>query len=194
MTNERHRDATPTSGRRYTEGVAKKLTLPLLSSGSERATGATPAPRPSIDVARARLGGKPEVDEAKGAAFLCGQHVSFGAAGAERTTGIVVYASPSEVHVMLDAARVRRVAAGEVATEGGEPLGALATIAADVRVFSLLTEHHAVRYATASGELEGGKLVEKCRYGALVLRGDGVIVAVGFRKLWPAPAPNVIDA
>jgi len=32
-----------------------------------------------------------------------------------------------------------------------------------------------------------GKVVEKCRWGALVLREDGAVVAVGFRKLWPSP-------
>ena len=39
---------------------------------------------------------------------------------------------------------------------------------------------------TTRGGLLAGKLVEKCRYGALVVREDGAVVAVGFRKLWPA--------
>jgi hypothetical protein len=47
-----------------------------------------------------------------------------------------------------------------------------------------------VRYADDAGALIDGKLIEKCRWGALVARDDGAVVAVGFRKLWPAPAAN----
>jgi hypothetical protein len=28
--------------------------------------------------------------------------------------------------------------------------------------------------------------VEKCRFGALVERGDGTVLGVGFRRLWSA--------
>ena len=43
-----------------------------------------------------------------------------------------------------------------------------------------------MRYADDDRGLRDAKLVEKCRYGALVARDDGTIVAGGFRKLWPA--------
>ena len=59
-------------------------------------------------------------------------------------------------------------------------------ISADAHVFARLAEGQPVRYADDQGGLLGGKLVEKCRYGALVVRDDGAVVAVGFRKLWPA--------
>jgi hypothetical protein len=30
-----------------------------------------------------------------------------------------------------------------------------------------------------------GVLFERCRFGALVAKDDGTIVAVGYRRLWP---------
>jgi hypothetical protein len=92
------------------------------------------------------------------------------------------------VHVLLDPARVRRFAPGELAHESDAVPAALFGIAGEARVFGLLTEGQVVRYADPAGTLQDGKLVERCRYGALVLRDDGVVVAVGFRKLWPAKA------
>ena len=71
--------------------------------------------------------------------------------------------------------------------DGAAPT-ALAKIAADAHIFSRLAEGEQIRYADDSGGLLAGKLVEKCRYGALVVRDDGAVVAVGFRKLWPAAA------
>lgn len=61
-------------------------------------------------------------------------------------------------------------------------------LAAEARVFGGMVEGQAIRYADDAGTLMDGKLIEKCRWGALVARDDGAVVAVGFRKLWPAPA------
>lgn len=173
--------------------MPKKVSLPLLSEvfrdvaeRPEEDASAKPK-RPSVDVARARLGGRTK-DEEPSEHFAPGQHVSFERAPGERGHGVVLHASTREVHVLLDAARLRRFAPGELVVEAAEPAGDLAKVAADARVFGLLHEEQSVRYADERGTLLAGKVVERCRYGALVLRDDGVIVAVGFRKLWPAPA------
>lgn len=171
--------------------MSKKHSLPLLSEVfSDVAEGAAAddaaRPRkPSVEVARARLGGRTDTDEPS-LVFAAGQHVSFERAPGERGHAVVLHASAREVHVLLDAARVRRFAPGELLQEPTDVPAPLAELAGDARVFGLLTEGQGVRYADASGTLEDGRLVERCRYGALVLRDDGVVVAVGFRKLWPA--------
>jgi len=62
------------------------------------------------------------------------------------------------------------------------------SLLAEVRLFATLKEGQRVRFAEkdgSAGELSVGMLVEKCRYGALVAKDDGRILAVGFRRLWP---------
>ncbi len=173
--------------------MTKKVSLPLLSEVfadvADERDSAEPAPKkkPSVDAARARLGGRVVADEPS-ESFHGGQHVSFERAPGERGAGVVLYATAREVHVLLDAARLRRFGVGELVAEEGDPRGELAKVAADARVFGGLREGQSVRYADDTGSLRDGKVVERCRYGALVLRADGVVVAVGFRKLWPAPA------
>ncbi|MBX3207779.1 MAG: hypothetical protein KF764_22210 [Labilithrix sp.] len=178
--------------------VAKKVNLPLFA---DPATVATPArevrKKPSIDAARARLGGRVTEIDAPPAGFAPGVLVTFPlaspaarAAGDERrTSGVVVFASQSEIHVLLDGVRLRRLPPAEVALhEGGDVALELEKIAGDARLFGQLVEGQAVRYADDAGGLVNGKVVEKCRWGALVLRDDGAVVAVGFRKLWPSPS------
>lgn len=171
--------------------MPKKFSLPLLSevfadpaqAGGEEAT----PKKPGVDVARKRLGGRVEA-EAKSDRFAPGQHVTFERAPGEHGRGVVLHASAGEVHVLLDPTRLRRFAPGELTAEATAPGPELAPVAADARVFGLLAEGQEVRYADGHGALREGRLVERCRYGALVLRHeDGVVVAVGFRKLWPAP-------
>ena len=176
--------------------MPKKIVLPLLGELADRAKPApSPASRkkPSIDVARARLGGRAKDAGPAPARIAPGTIVRLRAE--PKAIGVVVFASAREAHVLFDRARLRRLGADDVEryerheTDSGDALPAeLAPVAADARVFWLLTEGQSVRYADADGALQDGKLVEKCRYGALVLRDDGVIVAVGFRKLWPATA------
>ncbi len=179
------------------KGVSKKLNLPLFS---DPAIVATPAKevrkKPSIDAARARLGGRVNEIDTPPAGFAPGVLVTFlvgspaaRAAGAERRMhGVVVFASQNEVHVLLDGVRLRRLPPSDVTIhEGGEVAIELEKIAGDARLFGQLVEGQSVRYADDSGGLVNGKVVEKCRWGALVLREDGAVVAVGFRKLWPSP-------
>jgi hypothetical protein len=62
----------------------------------------------------------------------------------------------------------------------------LALLAADARVFGALHEGQRVRYQADGGGFDHGTLVEKCRFGALVLRADQAVVGVGFRRVGPA--------
>ncbi len=176
--------------------VTKKYALPLLSDmlgdvaeGAARtdAEASSGKRNPSVDVARARLGGRTGDDGASDV-FAPGELVSFERAPGERGPAVVIHAGARDVHVLLDAGRVRRFAPGELARERDAVPAALLDIAGEVRVFGLIAEGQSVRYADPSGILQDGKLVERCRYGGLVLRPDGVVVAVGFRKLWPSKA------
>ncbi len=110
------------------------------------------------------------------------------AAGDGSTTGVVVFASAIEVHVLLDGVRLRRLAPAQVRLHEGEIPPPLEKIAGDARLFGEIVEGQSVRYADARGALVDGRVVEKCRWGALVLREDGTVIAVGFRKLWPSPS------
>jgi hypothetical protein len=54
-------------------------------------------------------------------------------------------------------------------------------VALDARAFADLREGQRVGYHH-EGRLGEGTLVEKCRFGGLVERGDGTIVGVAFRR------------
>lgn len=103
---------------------------------------------------------------------------------------MIVYAGADEIHVLLDPIRLRRFQPGELETHEGALEDDLVKLAAEARVFGAMQEGQAIRYADDAGTLMDGKLIEKCRWGALVARDDGAVVAVGFRKLWPAPSSD----
>jgi hypothetical protein len=181
------------------ESVGKKLNLPLFA---DPAVVATPAKdvrkRPSIDAARARLGGRISEIDMPPAGFAPGVIVSFplaspaarAAGDVRRMSGVVVFASRTEVHVLLDGIRLRRLPPSDliIVKDASALELELGKIAGDARLFGQLVEGQSVRYADDAGSLVNGKVVEKCRWGALVLRDDGAVVAVGFRKLWPSPS------
>lgn len=135
--------------------------------------------KPTIENARRRLGGRPDAATAP-SGMSVGAVVSWGGKAAA-----VVYASGSDVHVLFDKTRMKRAKAGELAAFTGEVPHEVFSIATDANVFFMLAEGQAIRYADDSGALLEARLVEKFRYGALVARPDGTLVAVGFRKLWP---------
>ena len=168
--------------------MAKKVTLPVFSDEGSAERAKSARKKPSIDTARARLGGRILESDAPVPGFAPGVVITF-AAGASRRAGVIVFASQAEVHVLLDGIRLRRFPPGELAAHDGRDLALeLERIAGDARLFGQLAEGESVRYADEAGVLVDGKVVEKCRWGALVLRDDGAVVAVGFRKLWPSPA------
>jgi hypothetical protein len=145
-----------------------------------------PVKKPSIDAARTRLGGAAQ-GHTMPPGLAAGVPVRFA-----NGSGVVIFASIVEVHVMLDGSRMRRFAPADLVADEGVATGPLAQLAADARIFGSLHAAQAVRYAADDGELVRGVVVEKCRWGALVERADGAVVAVGFRKLWPVPTGEAV--
>lgn len=178
--------------------MSKKINLPLLSdesSGKTQEAADDSAPKkPSLEDARNRLGGRTKDEEPAPPGIVPGRVVTVFANDGEAHVAVVVFANADEVHILVDGKRLRRVPPGAVNDYEGETPSALGKIAADAQVFSHLSEGQRVRYADDSGGLPAGKLIEKCRYGALVVREDGAVVAVGFRKLWPATAVGAASA
>lgn len=125
---------------------------------------------------RLRLGGRATTDASAGSL------VRVPAPGDVALAGVVVFAQGDEAHVLSASNVVRRVSRRELAPLQDAPAD-LQRLAEDVRAFARLEEGDSVRFVhPASGET-AGTLVEKCRYGALVLRDDGTLVGVGFRQL-----------
>lgn len=178
--------------------MGKKINLPLLPDASGRAregsdtAGVTK--KPSLDDARDRLGGRTTDEEPAPPGITPGRVVKVFANDGGEHVAVVVFANADEVHILIDGKRLRRVPPPAVHTYEGETPSSLSKIAADAHVFSHLSEGQPIRYADDSGGLLAGKLVEKCRYGALVVREDGAVVAVGFRKLWPAATAGAASA
>ena len=188
--------------------VSKKINLPLLPdarsgrtrgdhaktagdvSGEKRGKSESKSKKPSLDDARNRLGGRTNNEEPAPAGIVPGRVVRVFANDGAAHVAVVVFANAEEVHILIDGTKLRRVPPSEVHAHEGEAPSSVAKIAADAHVFSRLAEGEKIRYADDSGGLLSGKLVEKCRYGALVVRDDGAVVAVGFRKLWPAASVN----
>lgn len=169
--------------------MGKKVPLPLFGGGRAERPAASPAKKPSLEHARARLGGPIRGGSPAPSGLPPGRVVRVRAGSKPRArghVGVVVFADASEVHVLASGMRLLCVAHDAVDPFEGDAPIELAKIAADAHVFGTLAEGQPVRYADDATGLLGGKLVEKCRYGALVVRDDGTVVAVGFRKLWPA--------
>ena len=180
--------------------MGKKFTLPLFSTPLTPATPRAanekirPLKKPSLDDARNRLGGRTNNEAPAPAGVTLGRVVTVFANDGEGHVAVVVFANLEEVHLLVDGKRLRRVPPEAVHAYEGETPSHLHQIAADAHVFSRFREGQSVRYTDDEGGLLSGKLVEKCRYGALVAREDGTLVAVGFRKLWPAASSRAASA
>ena len=140
------------------------------------------ADKPTLEAARKRLGGR--LSGAYSGAGA-GRVVAIDTKDRGKLVGVLVFASESEHHVLVDAGVVRVVSVGATMAHMGELTGELARLAADVQLFAALREQDEVCCETEPGRTTHGTLLEKCRYGALVAAPDGRILAVGFRKLWP---------
>lgn len=135
-------------------------------------------PNPSVETARRHLGGRGSTTAEAGGI------VSIEGKGGVAAIGVVLFASESEVDVWIDEGIVRRLAPWQVTPFAGVVPETLLQLAADAKAFAELREGQRVRYATKGGVASDGAIVEKCRFGALVLREDGKLMAVGFRKVW----------
>jgi hypothetical protein len=145
--------------------VARKLALPLFDTLKRP---------PTLENARKRLGGKGVRSTHMGSVVLIKDE--------PRATGIVLHARDADFDVLVGASMVRRTKLEF--TEPGRDDDVDPGLLAEVRLFASLEEGQRVRFADKDGTADG-LLVEKCRYGALVAKDDGKILAVGFRKLWP---------
>jgi hypothetical protein len=142
------------------------------------------ASTPTIDAVRASLGGRVEGPADSAVGSLCTVE------GREATPVVVLFAEGDEAHVWVGEGLVRRVNRAWLRTFMGEVLPAIARIAEDIRALARLEDGERVSFLARGTEpprVDSGWLVEKCRFGALVERDDGVVVGVGFRRLWRAP-------
>lgn len=155
--------------------MARKLSLPMHGKALDLL-----AP-PTIDVMRARLGGRATAVGVN----AVGDVVRLGDEQPARA-GVVLASDGAAVDVYVDRGTVRRTRVAEVHPWLGELPDPLSTVARDARVFAGLAEGQPVRFATEAGAVEHGTLLEKCRWGGLVQRGDGVVVGIGFRRVLPA--------
>lgn len=153
--------------------MQRKVSLPL----TQLSAAAGP---PTVDAIRKRLGGR-----AAGEAGA-GEIVGLPADAGGVKQAVVVCSSGDDLFVWVAEGIVRRMPRSESLPPGLETPRELLAIADDARVFGGLFEGQRVRYRDEHGELAEGTLVERCRFGALVLRADEVVVGVGFRRLWPA--------
>jgi hypothetical protein len=148
--------------------MARRLFLPLAAGN--------PDANPTVDAVRRRLGGRASTEPGAGEVVAVASD-----AGAART-GVVLFVQGDALDVWLEGGVVRRTRRERtVKAEGAGD--ALQSIAHAARIFAALSEGQRVFYGHDAGVGEGA-LVEKCRFGALVERGDGTVLGVGFRRLW----------
>ncbi len=132
------------------------------------------ATTPSIEVMRARLGGRAEAAEPTGELVRVSE-----------TNGVVLFANGDEVHVLTPGGVVRKARREQIASLEAPDSDELSALAADVRLFASLREGQRVRYVSASKGSGEATLIEKCRFGGLLQRDDGSVLAAGFRAIWP---------
>jgi len=133
---------------------------------------------PSVDEAREALGGRGSTE--RGA----GELVTVSLQRGGDAPGVVVFVSGTQRDVWIGAGRFVRTAVDRLtalASVGEE----LRSVAGEARRFASLSEGDPVRAIRRDGSAIDGRLVEKCRYGALVAHEDKVL-AVSFRRIAPA--------
>lgn len=139
--------------------------------------------KPTTDAIRKRLGGRASTEGGAGDAVMITTD------GGATRVGVVLFVRGEDLDIWVEHGRVRRARRSSVRPMSAPISKEFADIANDARVFGGLVEGQRVRYQHDDGFAEG-VLIEKCRFGALLERDDGVLVGVGFRRIWPAPAPE----
>jgi hypothetical protein len=151
--------------------MGRRLFLPLTTDASER---------PTVDAVRRRLGGRASTEAG------AGEVVGFRDERGHFRLGVVLFVRGEDLDVWAQGDVVRRVRRPGAEPPDGVVPPDLIEVSGDARLFAGLREGQRVRYRHASAPLGEGVIVEKCRFGALVERGDGAVLGVGFRRLWPA--------
>jgi hypothetical protein len=148
--------------------MSKRLFLPL-AIGS-------PAERPTVDSVRKRLGGRAATEPG------AGEILSFRDERGFERTGVALFVRGEDLDLWMEGDLVRRVRRTATRAADGAIAPALLEVARAAQAFATLQEGQRVRYQHQGG-LDEGALVEKCRFGALVERGDRTVLGVGFRRL-----------
>ena len=157
--------------------MSRKLGLPVTDAAE---AGALPA----VDAVRKQLGGRASTEHA-------GSVVAVRVSDGGVLPAVVLFSAGDERHVFTGNGQVRRTRASQLERHGGEVPAPLRRVAADATVFATLSEGDRVRYADPLDGVATGTLVEKCRYGALVLReADETVLGVGFSRVWPMGEEN----
>jgi hypothetical protein len=155
--------------------MGRRLLLPLSIAPTRGAE------RPSVDAVRRRLGGRASTEAG------AGEVVSFRDERGLPRVGVVLFVRGEDLDVWVQGDVVRRVRRPGAAPADGVVPPELLEVSGDARIFAELREGQRVRYQRApdAGGAGEGMLVEKCRFGGLIERGDGAVLGVGFRRLWP---------
>ena len=143
--------------------------------------------KPAVDAVRKRLGGRASTDPD------AGEIVTVETDSGIDRVGVVVFAKGEQVDVWTDSGIpmggvVRRLHRSRTRRARGPIPEGLSAVARDATAFAALPEGVRVRFQQEGGVVEEATLVEKCRYGAVVLRDDGTLVGVGFRRVWRVAA------
>lgn len=157
--------------------MARKLGLPVAEGDDDVA--------PTLAKMRERLGGR-MTDDAPPGALGPGALVSVSTSAGTARVGVLISRSATTADVYLSKGVVKRTRPESVLLHLGEPTEEQARVVTHSRMFATLREGDAVSVEEREGLSSGAVLREKCRYGALVETGDGRLLAVGFRRLWPA--------
>jgi hypothetical protein len=159
----------------------ERKTVPAAAPELEARWGQRPSLMPALEAARRKLGGRSITPSARSPGALVEATLQDGV----RHSGILLWASTGSCDVWFDDQLARRARSEAVVSSARSTPDSLIRIEAEVRMFSALAEGDRVRWERVAGVTEG-LIVEKCRYGAIVVTRSARVVAVGFRKLWPA--------
>lgn len=154
--------------------MVRRFSLPVTSDSLHK---------PTADAVRKRLGGRASTEPG------AGDLVAITTDGGATLVGVVLFVRGEDLDVWVDEGRVRRARRSTTQPVSAPVSKELTEVAGDARVFGRLVEGQRVRYQHKDG-LGEARIIEKCRFGALLQRDDGVILGVGFRKMWPASAPD----
>lgn len=160
--------------------MARQLGLPVTDADAGGSL-------PRVDAVRQQLGGRASTQAAL--PLEAGELVRLRGDDAPGAAGVVLFAADDERHVFSGQGRVRRTQLDNLEPFTGAAPDELRRVATDARLFASLREGQQVRYVDPLDGMTTGTLVEKCRYGALVLReGDETVLGVGFSRVWPLAA------
>lgn len=160
--------------------MARILGLPVTDPAANAAA-------PRVDQMRARLGGR------AASTARVGELVQLRTSDLVSLPGVLLAEARGSALVLTRGNVVHRAPIHRLEPSAGADVDPeLAAVSSDARRFAALSEGQRVQIQDANLDALDGILVEKCRFGGLVLKRDESLVAVGFSKLSPhAPKPQL---